>query len=58
MNKNGKEGETDIGIELTDEGREVVVLEVGWEEETSELWRVPDDEAVVVGAPRHDSVRR
>lgn len=40
-----------IGIELADEAGEVVVLEKGREKKASELRRVPNDEAVVGGAP-------
>lgn len=48
--------ETYVGIELTDEAGEVVVLEIGREKEASELGRVPHDEAVVGRAPRNDVV--
>lgn len=47
-----------IGVELTDEAGEVVVLEVGGKEDASELGRVPDDEAVIGWGPRDDLVRR
>lgn len=52
-----RERETDIGIKLADEAGEVVVLEIGGEEGASELGRVPDHEAVLGVAPRHDVVR-
>lgn len=41
---------------MSDEAGEVVVLEVGGKKEASELGRVPDDEAVVVGTPGDDLV--
>lgn len=34
------------------------MLEVGGEKEAAELRRIPDDEAALAGAPRHDLVRR
>lgn len=46
-----------VGVELPDEAGEVVVLEIGGEQEAGELGRVPDDEARLAGAPRHDLVR-
>lgn len=42
---------THIGIELADEAGEVVMLEIGRKKETGELRGVPDDEAIVGGAP-------
>lgn len=45
-----------VGIELADEAGEVVVFEIRREKEASELGWVPDDEAVVGGAPRNDVV--
>ena len=48
---------TYICVELPDEGGEVAVLEVLGQEVPGELGRVPDDEAVVPGAPGHDVVR-
>lgn len=46
-----------VGIELADEAREVVVLEISREELGREFRRVPDDEAVIAGgAPGDDGV--
>lgn len=47
-----------IGVELSDEAGEVVVLEVLGEKMLRELGRVPNHEAVVASAPRDDRVRR
>lgn len=47
-----------IGIELSDEAREVVVLKIRRQENAGKLRRVPHNEAVLGGAPRHDFVRR
>lgn len=47
----GDFGTTHIGVELANEAREVVVLEIGGEEDTAELRRVPNDEAVLATAP-------
>lgn len=43
---------------MADEAGEVVVLEIGREEETGELRRIPNDKAILVGAPRHDLICR
>lgn len=55
---NLKREETYVCIELTNEAREVVVLEIGGEQKPSELRRVPNDETFLVRAPRHDLVCR
>lgn len=49
---------THIGIELADEGREVIVLEVSRKKEAWKFRMVPNDEAVVGGAPRDNLIRR
>lgn len=45
-----------IGVELTDEAGEIVVLKVVGEEVASELRGPPNDEGGVVFAPRNDVV--
>lgn len=45
-----------IGVELPDETREVVVLEVIRKEISSELRRTPDDEGGVVFTPGDDVI--
>jgi len=47
---------TYIGIELTDEAGEIVVLEIGWEKNTREFRRVPNDEAFVIRTPGNDLI--
>jgi hypothetical protein len=48
---------TYIGIELTNETREVPVLEISWKKNLRELGQLPDDKALVRTAPRDDGVR-
>lgn len=47
---------TYVGVELANEAREVVVLEVFGEKVTSELGGTPNDKGGVVVAPRDDMV--
>lgn len=47
-----------ISIELPNKAREIIVLEVLGQEIPGELRRIPHDEGVIPGAPRHDRVRR
>lgn len=47
---------TYVGVELSDEAGEIVVLEISGEKKASELRGVPNDEAGVGGAPRNDVV--
>lgn len=49
-------GLTYIGVELTYEAGEVVVLEVGREEKPREFRRVPNHEAVAVLGPLYDFI--
>ena len=43
---------------MSNEAREVVVLEIGRKKKSSKLRRVPNDETVLAGAPRNDAVCR
>lgn len=47
-----------VGIELSDEAGEVVMLEVSGEEAGSEVGGIPDDEAGLGGAPGDDLIGR
>lgn len=53
-----RERETYIGIKLSDEAGEVVVLEIPRQHVLGELGRRPDHETVAVSVPRHYRRRR
>jgi hypothetical protein len=51
-----KEELTYIGIELTNEAGEIVMLEIGWKKNASEFRGIPNDETVIGRAPRNDLI--
>jgi len=48
---------TYISVELPNEAGEVVVLEVPWQQHRPKYMRIPNYEAIVGGAPRHNGIR-
>jgi len=54
--KKRREKGTHVSVKLSDEAREVVVLEILRQKISGKLRHVPDDEAVVAFAPGHDRV--
>ena len=47
---------TYISVQLPNEAGEVVVLEVPWQQHCPKDMRIPNYEAIVGGAPRHNSI--
>lgn len=58
MRKRGRGRDTYIGVQLPHKTGEVIVLEVLGQQVPGELRRVPNNEAVVSGAPGHNRVGR